>query len=278
MDVRHEQLTRPSRRRRVETQPATEGPKGSQSVDRALTILALFGEDRTEVGLTEVAAALDVHRSTASRLLAALARRGFVEQDPSSGRFHPGLGLISLAGLALLRFPARTLARRVLFELRDGTGETTQLGVLDGDEVLYIEQASSPHVSVNVDWVGYRQTALESVSGRLLLAFQSAETLERLRLTSSSDEARRGSALTSEEVTAIRDRGYLVGTADDESWRDGTSGVAVPIRDNAGQVVYALAVGGPPHRVTVERLATELAPAALRAAARVSEALGYLLW
>jgi DNA-binding IclR family transcriptional regulator len=240
---------------------------GSQAVDRALTILGFFDEGVTELTVAEAAARLGVHRSTASRLLSALERHGLLEGTAAGYRL--GLRVVSLAGLVLNRFPARAIARDVLRELRDTTGETAYLGLLDGREVVYIDQASSPHVSVNVDWVGYRQSLTAGATGFLLLAYQAPAVIEELLHNSSGSDG--PPAPTELELAAIRRRGYLARVGDDP---DAGAGVAAPIRDHRGVTVAALSVWGPRHRVE-DRLEGELVPAVLRAADRVSEGLGY---
>lgn len=244
-----------------------DGASGAQAVDRALSLLGLFDERTTELTVGEAALRLGVHRSTASRLLAALERHGLVESTPVGYRL--GLGLVSLAGLVLNRFPARAVARDVLRDLSEATGETAYLGLLDGREVVYIDQASSRHVSVNRDWVGYRQPLTAGVTGSLLLAYQPTELIEEL-LREADDTG--GWRVTSElELAAIRRRGYLARVAPE---LDGGAGTAAPIRDHRGAVVAALSVWGPRHRVE-ETLESQLVPVVLRAAGRVSEGLGY---
>jgi DNA-binding IclR family transcriptional regulator len=246
-----------------------DSPVGTQAVERALAILELFDERTPELGIGEVVAALGVHRSTASRLMATLERHGMLEPADVAGRYRLGLGLVTLAGLVLNRFPVRGLARHVLRELRDATGETAWLGMLDGGSVIYLDQASTPHVTVNVDWVGCRQALTDGVTGRTLLAFQPAEVIGRLV----AQAAPGSTGLSDVELAAIRRRGLTVRVGDSE---DGYTGVAVPIRDHRGAVVAAIALGGPRFRVSPERLESELVPAAVRAAARVSEALGHV--
>ena len=242
---------------------------GTQAVQRALAILELFDERTPDLGIADVVDALGVHRSTASRLMATLERHGLLEQTSVAGRYRLGLGLVTLAGLVLNRFPVRGLARRVLRELRDATGETAWLGMLDGHTVVYLDQASTPHVTVNVDWVGRRQALTDGVTGRLLLAFQSPEMIERLVADAAPDAV----GLSDVELAAVRRRGYAVRIGDTE---DAYTGVAVPIRDHRGAVVAAISLGGPGYRVSPERLEGELVPAAVRAAARVSEAMGHV--
>jgi len=240
---------------------------GSQAVDRALSLLRLFDERTDELTIAQAAAQLGVHRSTASRFLSSLERHGLLEQH--DGRYRLGLGLVSLAGLVLNRFPARAIARDVLLALRDEVDETVYLGLLDDREVVYIDQASRPGVTVNADWVGYRQPLTAGASGFLLLAHQPQEVIDELVAKANGD----GPDLPSElELAAIRRRGYLVRTSDSDD--GGSAGAAAAVRDHRGTTVAALSVWGPRHRVE-PRLESEVVPAVLRAAARVSEGLGY---
>jgi IclR family acetate operon transcriptional repressor len=246
-----------------------ETPAGTQAVERAVAILELFDERTPDLSIADVVSALDVHRSTASRMMATLERHGLLEQADVPGRYRLGLGLVTLAGLVLNRFPVRALARPRLRELRDETNETAWLGMLDGHSVIYLDQASSRHITVNVDWVGRRQALTDGVTGRLLLAFQPADVIERL-----VDEAAPGAVgLSDVELASVRRRGHAVRIGDAD---DAYTGVAVPIRDHRGAVIAAIALGGPRYRVSPERLEAELVPMALRAAARVSEALGHV--
>lgn len=245
------------------------GALGTQAVDRALAILQWFDERTTELGVADVAERLGVHRSTATRLLAALERNGFVELDPATGRYRLGLRLVTLAGLVLNRFPVRALAREVLQELRDETEETAYLGLLDNREVIYIDQSSSPHIAVNVDWVGYRQPLTAGATGFLLLAFQPPDVIDELVRDAAGKD---GPPIPSElELAAIRRDGYLIRSTPDP---DGVIGVAAAVRDHLGSTVAAVTVSGPLHRAGPRR-DTMLVPAVLRAASRVSEALGY---
>lgn len=241
-------------------------------MDRALSILWLFDEQRETLSVADVAEALELHRSTAWRMLGALQRAGLVEQDAVTGRFRLGLALVSLAGHVLDRFPARASGRKVLTDLRDETGETTYLGVLDGLSVVYIDQASSPHVRRNVDWVGYRQSLTEGVTGAMLLAFQPPDVIAALRDAAAREGQLSGQPLDEHMLAAVRERGYLA------RLRDPVSGLAVvgtPVRDHRAEVVAGITVAAPGHRVERDRLEGELVPATLHAAALVSESLGY---
>src|SRR5213083_1576278 len=178
---------------------------GCQAVERAVAILELFDERRTLLAIGDVARELGVHRSTASRLMATLEAGGLLELDENGG-YRLGLGLVTLAGHVLNRFPVRARGGQVLRELRDATGETAWLGVLDGHRITYLDQASSRHVTVNVDWVGVRQSLTEGVTGRLLLAYQPGTVIDRLVA-----EAEPGMpGLSETELAAVRRQGHAL--------------------------------------------------------------------
>src|SRR5690242_10561078 len=93
-----------------------EQSSGTQAVERAISILELFDEHRTRVSVGEAATALGVHRSTASRLMATLERRGLLEAADAPATYRLGLGLVTMAGYVLNRFPVRAVAAALLRE------------------------------------------------------------------------------------------------------------------------------------------------------------------
>lgn len=251
--------------------PEVVAPPGGQAVHRALAILALFDEQTPRRTIGEVAKALAVHRSTASRLLEALERHRLVERTDDGRGYVLGLGLVSLAGHVLNRFPARAAGGDVVRELRDSTGESAWLGILAGDEVVYIDQASSPHVRLNADWVGRRQTLTAGVTGAVLLAFQEPEVIGELLRAGRSDGEAAAQRLTEEELGVVRQQDFL---ARYDEAGSGHAVVAAPIRDHRCDVVAAVTLSGPCHRVDERRFVDELIPATRGAAQRVSERLG----
>src|SRR5580700_8080750 len=112
-----------------------------QSVDRAVAILEILARDG-EAGVTEVARELGVHKSTASRLLAALDRRELVTQDAARGKFRLGAGIVRLAGAASRRLDVVQEGRPVCRALAQQLGETVNLAILSGRDALYLDQAA----------------------------------------------------------------------------------------------------------------------------------------
>ncbi|MFP5347088.1 MAG: IclR family transcriptional regulator, partial [Actinomycetes bacterium] len=120
---------------------ASAGAQSVQSVERAMTILEQLAS-AGECGVTEIAAALGVHKSTAFRLLSTLERGGLVEQSTERGKYRLGLGLVRLAGATTARLDLVRQARAVCRQLAASTGETVNIAVLSGMSALYLDQAA----------------------------------------------------------------------------------------------------------------------------------------
>src|SRR5262249_34951274 len=107
-----------------------------QSADRVLALLKSFDDSRVELGVAEIARALDVHKSTASRLAAALERAGFLAR--SGRRYRLGVEVIRLGTLALRSFDLVSTMQPAMDKLSQRTGETVNLAVPDGEDVLNV--------------------------------------------------------------------------------------------------------------------------------------------
>src|SRR5467141_364429 len=124
---------------------------GVRSVERAINILDLLAQGGWRTG-AEIARELQVHRSTALRLLGTLERHALVERDPKSAKYRLGRRLPQLAGVVTGELDLRSVARPVCEELAASTGETVTLDVLDGDEIVPIEQCTASTAFVSVNW------------------------------------------------------------------------------------------------------------------------------
>jgi DNA-binding transcriptional ArsR family regulator len=138
-----------------------------RSVDRAAALLLALGESHGEAGVTELARRLGLHKSTASRLLATLEKRGLVEQDEESGRYRLGLIVLRLAETAERTLDLRALAMPELDRLARATRETTGLGVAHGDRLLTVAQADGPNLVAMGDWTGRSVPTRDGVYFRL---------------------------------------------------------------------------------------------------------------
>jgi len=245
-----------------------------QSVDRAVAILEILARDG-EAGVTEVARELGVHKSTASRLLAALDRRELVTQDAARGKFRLGVGLVRLAGVASRGLDLTRESRPVCRALAHEVGETVNLAILSGRDALYLDQVAGPAALSPHNWAGQRIPLHATSDGKVLLAYQpAAEITEHLVLPLVRFTEHTVIALPelSRLLVQVRERGYA--TAVDEL-EDGLTAVAAPVRNAEGTVIASISVSGPSFRIPPGRIAA-LADAVRRAAAETSRRLGWV--
>jgi len=214
------------------------------SVERAAQILHLFLPGRHSLAVTEVAAQLGIANSTAHRLLRALCRSGLLQQNQATKRYELSLLLYRLGNLAATTSDLHRAAFLPLERLHHATGEGCHLAVLDLPEVVYLERRDSDRTMHFLTRMGVRAPANCTSTGKVLLAFASAPTVEALlaaglrRLTSRSIT---DATHLSEELGTVRERGYALSNEEGEV---GTTSVAAPIRDATGRVVAAIGVAG----------------------------------
>ena len=245
-----------------------------QSLDRALEILRLLGSE-PEMRVTDLARRLEVHKSTVFRLLSTLQEHGLVEQNPTTEKYRLGYGLVRLAGAVVAELDLARASRSVLQELATRTGETVNLAILQGDQVVNIDQIAAPNLVVNVNWVG-KQTPLHATSnGKVLLAYLTEDERRRLldrslpRLTPRTITDPR---ILEKQLHRVLTDGYAFTL---EELELGLNAVAAPVYAADGRVQAAVSVAGPSYRVTPQRL-SDLGEMTKDAAAAISRRMGYI--
>jgi DNA-binding IclR family transcriptional regulator len=249
------------------------GTGSVQSVDRAVAILEILARDG-EAGVTDVARELGVHKSTASRLLAALDRRELVTQDVARGKFRLGVGILRLAGAAGRGLDLVQASRPVCRALAQEVGETVNLAILSGRDALYLDQVAGPAALSPHNWAGQRIPLHATSDGKVLLAYRpAAEILEHLVLPLERFTEYTITALPEfgRVLAQVRERGYA--TTVDEL-EDGLTAVAGPVRNAEGTVTASISASGPSFRIPADRIPA-LADSVRRAATEVSRRLGW---
>jgi len=253
-------------------QPTEGRTSPVQSVDRAVTILEVLAE-LGEGGVTEIAQRLDVHKSTAFRLVTALETRGLVEQVGDRGKYRLGMAVVRLAGAVAEQLDVTRRARSACEELAATTGETVNVAVPDGDAAINVDQVRGASSVVTHNWVGERTPLHATSSGKVLMAFcppvRTAGLASRLRRYTEATLVRR------RDVEDLLDKIAVDGYATTlEELEIGLNAVAAPVRGPDGSVVAAISVSGPAYRLGAERL-LEVTPAVVEAAEKASAALGW---
>ncbi|MEV0232388.1 IclR family transcriptional regulator [Nonomuraea sp. NPDC050786] len=237
-----------------------------QSVDRAIAILEILARDGA-TRVTDLAAELAVHKSTAFRLLAALEHGGLVEQSGDRGRYRLGFGVVRLAGAATAQLDLSRESRPVCLRLAEEVGETVNIAVPQDGDAVNISQVRGPAAISGHNWVGQRTPSHATSSGKVLLAFGALRLPAELARYTPRTITSPG-ALGLEE---IRQRGWA---ATVEELEVGLNAVAAPIRGSDGSVVAAVSASGPSYRLTPDRL-PEVGVLLAEAAREISQRIGY---
>ena len=219
-----------------------------QSVDRAVAVLELLAA-RGESGITEIAAELGVHKSTASRLVSVLEGRGLVEQLGQRGKYVIGFGVVRLAGAAIGRLDLATLGLPVCHGLADSLGETINIAVLDGSVAVNITQARAAAAISAQNWIGQRTPLHATSSGKVLLAhLEPARRKEIVNgpLPGFTPNTLTDPAALTEELDEVVAAGYATTF---EELEIGLHAVAVPIFGAGGRLLAAMSASGPAYRL-----------------------------
>jgi len=244
-----------------------EQPDRVQSVDRAVTVLQFLAANGWS-GVTDVGDALNVHKSTAYRLLTTLEARGLVERHTEDGKYRLGFGVLHLANAVQVGPDLTRQAQPGCAWLARMSDESVTLSVLDGLESVTIDQIIATSTVTTRSWLG-RRTPLHCTSGgKVFLA--SLPPPRRAAVIAGPHHRYTARTVTDpdvlrEEIEAVQANGYATTSGEFE---EGLSSAAVAIRGADGHVVAAVGVSGPSYRLDA-RMA-EVVPLVLEAAARAS--------
>jgi IclR family transcriptional regulator, acetate operon repressor len=249
------------------------GPGGLQSVDRALHVLELLAGWGTG-GVSDLAAEIGVHKSTAFRLLGALEARDLVEQTTERGKYRLAFGLVRLARRVNVQLELTEQARVLTDPLATKIGESINVAVLREHFVVNVVQSRGNASVVSTNWIGQLTPLHATSSGKILLANLSSRErakliepmLERFTLNTITD-----AAVLENELADVLEKGYATTFGELEV---GLNAVAVPVRGEDGKVIAALSSSGPAYRMTPERI-DEILREVQPAGEELSRRLGY---
>ena len=250
------------------------GPQ-AQTVDRAVRILKLIAQNNGEMGVNQIAEALGVYPSVASRLVTTLEYHNLLRQNPQTLKYSLGLGLVELSTTALSSIELYEVSRPVLEELNAETGETVFLMVLDRGEGVYIRKIDSRQKLAIRSEVGRREPAHASAVGKALLAYlpeaEVEEIVARVGLPKMTENTITDLATLKAHLAEVRRRGFAI---DNEEGELGIRCIGAPIFDHRGHPVASVSISAPASRVSLEQL-LGWSDLLLSGARRISHQLGY---
>lgn len=249
-----------------------------QAVNRALTLLEILAQEDSAITISELSKKAQLKLTTTHRLLTTMMNRGFIEQDQVSLRYRLGIKTFEIGNAALNVNDLRAISRPYIKSLAQQTNETTNLAILDGAEVVYIDQLESTNIVIVKMFarVGSRGPAYCTGTGKVLLADLPEEELKKRLAKVEFIKFTEHTVTDINKLINVLDQIRVEGFALDFSERDeGVTCIAAPIRNFEKRVQAAISVSGPTQRMDRERINKEILPLVLEAAQQISERLGF---
>ena len=217
----------------------------NRSLERALKILCVFRADRQSLTLSQLSLLLDLPKATVLRLCSTLADYDFLGYDQQSKHYSLGLKLFELGSLVLSSFSFRRVASPNLTQLQAKSGKTVFLGILQDDELVYIDKKEDPgnYIKFGSQAGQHRQPHFGMLGQTLMASLPDSEVdrlLQKSPLTPLTKKTITDRKEFKSRLARISKQGFVV---DGGEAIEGVTGVAAPIRNFTGKVVAALGVG-----------------------------------
>ena len=242
--------------RRSTANPVTKGGGASKSLQKALRILLHIGQNHSEMGVTQLASALNLNKATVYRLLSAMQKFELIEKNPETEKYRLGLKLHELGTQAVQSRTLQSEAHRYLLDLAAESGETVTLAAPLSGGVVCLDRVDGPRTTFVVRTpIGSRFSAHSTAIGKAVIAYLPEAELDAFL---ASNALTRYSPLTlvrvsdlKENLAQIRQRQFSV---DNQERERGLSGVAAPILTSNGDLIGAVGLAGPTQRFRADEL------------------------
>jgi IclR family KDG regulon transcriptional repressor len=245
----------------------------SQTLLRGLQLMELLANGKSGYSVRQLAQELELPRSVVHRLLSTLEAAGYLQKNSPKSGYRLGLKLWWLGCVAIEELEIKDVARPLLEDIAEKTGELVNLAILDGKEVLYIDKIDSVRsVRAHIP-IGGRAPAYCVATGKAILAYHGDEAVSKI--VSSIKKFTKRTVASAESfkkhLKEIRARGYSVNLGE---YHDETGGVAAAILDREGHAVAAVGITVPLSRLSSKNI-SGLGALVVEAAASISERLGH---
>lgn len=253
----------------------TKDTKTIGSVIKAVEVMEELAGSEDGLGLTEISSRLNYGVSATYHLLNTLRLCNIIEQDKKTKKYRIGIGLFRISGMAKRQNVLVNLAQPYLDKLRVIVNETSNLLVLDGNEVVYIAQSESSQLLKMFTQLGAKVPLYCTGGGKLLLAYKSSQFQELILNKTKLQKYTRNTLSTIEDLLEefknIKKQGYAL---DNEEREEGITCVAAPVFDCYGEVIASISISGPSYRLKEKGLNSIISNVVLTAK-ELSASLGY---
>ncbi len=254
--------------------PTSQEGRYSQSLERGLAILRAFTPERPWMGIAEIAERLEMSRPTTHRYAATLVALNYLEQGRGR-KYRLGMRAGDPGRSAVASTGVRALPSALLAQLRDLSGCTASIAVLDGEDIVYVDRARSAWQGRSEVFArlgrGSRLPARDTAMGRVLLAALSPERLEAALMDAGKGGADSATSRLLEQLESARNDGFAIA---DQLRIEGQICVAAAIRGKADGVLAAVDVACSKQELSFDQARKRLAPLVCATAKEMSAALG----
>lgn len=214
----------------------------------AIEILRCISQSQPEIGVSDIARQIGLHKSSVSRLVATLEAQRVVERNPHTDRVSLAPGLIAIAAPMINQMGISQASRQRMARLAEASGETVNLSIWDGREGISIDQTLGPSAITHYAAPGQNNPAHCTATGKVLMAFASeADQAAILQgpLARYTDRTITDAATLRKELQRARETGTAVNRAE---FSEDAGAVAAIVRTVNGQPAIALAITVPMYR------------------------------
>jgi DNA-binding IclR family transcriptional regulator len=245
-----------------------------QAVAHALDVLEQFHTDG-ELGVTELSKRLKLHKNNVFRILATLESRGYIEQNRSTENYRLGTKCLQLGQTYIQHMGLLQQAQPIMVDVVKACHESTYVAVMRKGQVVPLDMVESDQPVRIVSHVGENLPLHCTAAGKVHLAFEPAEELQRCLaegLTQYTCHTITDRDVLAEQLKGITSTGYAI---DNGEHLTDVHSIAVPIKDYTRTVVGSLVISGPAYRIPQERIQNEIVPLIMKAGRELSSRLGY---
>lgn len=259
----------------LETAEEPNGQPGMQALQRGLRILDLVASRDGPIRFTTLLEASNLPKGTLHRILQTLIDERYLVLDERKQTYSLGSKPFQLAHRVWDQFDLRGAAEPELQRLADLTGEAVRLGIIDGDQVLYIDQRDTPRQVRLANGTGARSAIHATALGKAMAAHLPESDRQRILkdvdLESFTDKTIIESGDLDQQLNIVKARGYAISVGEQH---DDVSAVAAAVLDHRARPLAAIGIVGPSYRLPTETLHSygrEVIEAARRIAGNIGE-------
>ncbi|MEH7116213.1 IclR family transcriptional regulator [Neobacillus vireti] len=253
--------------------PANKKTSVLQSVQNGLRILQLFTVEKPVWGITEIANALQMSKSTVSRLMADMLEEEFIQRE--GNRYSLGFSVLSISGVITSHLEIHRESKDILKKLVIDLGETAHIAILEGNEITYVHKIECKNPVPLLSSIGKRNPITCTSSGKVLLTFQKKNMIESIikeGLPQMGPNCPLEAQQLTDQLSQIKKQGFSI--CIDEMHQNVVS-IAAPVRDYTDKVVAAVSVVGTKDRIQDHKIIS-FTDRIIEAANEISNRLGYI--